>query len=221
MTSSRENGDGVIRSVDELWLDVLQQLGARTAHELKGALNGVAVNLEVVRSRAAKPDVPAAAISTFASSAGDQLDAVVDMTEALLTLARPAREPLNVLDTVRSFASLLSPSARGEGGSLRVEASRELDGTVGRTPGNVIRVVIGASLLAALASKGDIRCRVEVGEETVVSIECVDAEVPLELAPDVLSVAAAAGIRVQQERHSLSLIFPRAGAARQRTPEIA
>lgn len=221
VTSSRENADAAIRSVDELWLDVLQQVGARTAHELKGALNGVAVNLEVVRSRAAKPDVPAAAIGTFASSAGDQLDAVVDMTEALLSLARPAREPLNVLETVRSFASLLSPSARAEGGSLRVEASRELDGTIGRTPGNVIRVVIGASLLAALASKGDIRCRVEAGEETVVSIECVDAEAPLALAGDVLSIAATAGIRVQQERNSFSLIFPRAAAARQRTPETA
>jgi hypothetical protein len=102
-----------------------------------------------------------------------------------------------------------------------VEASRELDDTFGRTPGNVIRVLIGASLLAALASKGDIRCRVEVGEETIVSIECVDAEAPLALAPDVIGLATGEGIRVEQDRHSFSLIFPRAGAARQRTPERA
>jgi len=38
-------------SVDVLWLDTLQRICTRAAHELKGALNGVSVNLEVVRSR--------------------------------------------------------------------------------------------------------------------------------------------------------------------------
>lgn len=220
IVTSSEAGEAS-RSVDGLWLDVLQQIGTRTAHELKGALNGVAVNLEVVRSRSAKPDAAAAAVGSFASSAGDQLEAVVDMTEALLTLMRAPREPLDVLETVRAFSSLLSPSARAEGGSLRVEASRELDGLVVRAPGNVVRVVIGASLLAAVASKGDVRCRVDVGDDTVVNIECADTEGQLALMPDVHTAAAAAGIRVQQERQSISLVFPRAGAARQRTPETA
>lgn len=219
---SVEGGGRYARSVDELWLDVLQQITARTAHELKGALNGVAVNLEVVRSRAAKPDAAAAAIAPFASSAADQLEAVVDMTEALLALTRAPREPLDVFETVQAFASLLTPSARAEGSSLRVEApSREVGARTLRTPGNVVRAVIGAALLAALASRGDVRCRIEAGEETIVSIECADAELPLTLAPDVLAVAAAGAVRVQQESGSLSLIFPRAGAARQLIPEGA
>jgi hypothetical protein len=221
VTSSMEGGEAAARSMDELWLDILQQIGARTAHELKGALNGVAVNLEVVRSRAAKPDAPAGAVAPFASSAADQLEAVVDMAEALLALVRAPRVPLDVLDTVRALASLLTPSARAEGGSLRFEMSRELDGSVSGLEGNVVRVVIGAALLAAMSSKGDIRCRVEGGEETVVSIECADAEGPLTLAAEVHAAAAGAGIRVQQEGQSVSLIFPRAGAARQRTPERA
>ena len=222
MTSSMEHASGSARSVDELWLDVLQQIGARTSHELKGALNGVAVNLEVVRSRAAKPDTAAAAIGPFAASAADQLEAVVDMTEALLTLTRPPREPLDVFQTLQAFASLLTPSARAEGSSLRLEApSKDIAGRTVRTQANVVRVVIGAALLAALASKGDIRCRVDMSEETIVSIECADAEGPLVLGPDVQAIAEDAGVRLQQEGQSFSLIFARAGAARQRTPERA
>ncbi|MFL5612067.1 MAG: hypothetical protein ACJ796_00195 [Gemmatimonadaceae bacterium] len=208
------------RGVDELWLDVLQQVSARTAHELKGALNGVAVNLEVVRSRSNRPDAPGSAVAPFAASAADQLDAVVGMTEALLKLARPAREPVDVAETVDNLSSLLVPSARAEGISLRVETPvREIAGCTVRAGGNVVRLVIGSSLLAALAQKGDIRCRLEVGAAAVFAIECADAEGPLVLSSDVMTVAAAADIRVQSEGQSISLSFPRAGAARQRTPE--
>lgn len=221
MASAEPVNEHATRSVDELWLDVLQQVSARTSHELKGALNGVAVNLEVVRSRSARPDAGAAAVAPFAASAADQLDAVVGMTEALLKLARPPREPVDIVETLDCLASLVAPSARAEGGSLRIESHREIAGSVARARGNVVRLLIGATILEALSRKGDIRCRVDVGEETVVGIECVDAEGPLELSPDVMAVAAAADIRVHTEGQSISLTFPRAGAPRQRNPERA
>jgi signal transduction histidine kinase len=210
------------RAVDELWLDVLQQVSARTAHELRGALNGVSVNLEVVRTRSARADSASVAVAPVASSAADQLEAVVDMTEALLRLARPPRDPIDVGETMDSLTSLLARSARAEGGSLRLESPpRELAATAVRPRGNIVRLVIGATLLAALARKGDIRCRVEVGDETVVGVECADAEGPIALSTDVLAAAAAADIRVHCEGQSISLAFPHASAARQRTPERA
>lgn len=210
------------RGVDELWLDVLQQVSTRTAHELKGALNGVAVNLEVVRSRSNRSEAPASAVAPFAASAADQLDAVVGMTEALLKLARPVREPVDVAETIDNLSSLLVPSARAEGMSLRIETPvREITGCTVHAGGNVVRLVIGATLLAALAQKGDIRCRLEVGDEAILAIECADAEGPLVLSSDVRAAASAAGIRVQSEGLSISLAFPRAGAIRQRTPERA
>jgi signal transduction histidine kinase len=223
VTSAPESIASPTRSVDELWLDVLQQVSVRTAHELKGALNGVSVNLEVVRSRSVRPDAAAASVAPFASSAADQLDAVVGMTEALLKLARPPREPVDVNETIDCLTSLLAPSARAEGGSLRLEVPhRELaNASVVRARGNVVRLVVGATLLAAVARKGDIRCRVDIGEETLVAVECADAEGPLELPIDVLAAAAAADIRVHGEGQTISLAFPRAGAARQRTPERA
>ena len=221
MASAEPVNEHATRSVDELWLGVLQQVSARTSHELKGALNGVAVNLEVVRSRSAKADAAAVAVAPFAASAADQLEAVVGMTEALLKLARPPREPVDIGETLDSLASLVAPSARAEGGSLRVESQREIGNSTVRARGNVVRLLIGATILAALSRKGDIRCRVDVGEETIVGIECVDAEGPLELPSDVMAVAAAADVRVQSEGQSISLAFPRGTAARQRTPERA
>ena len=226
MTSAAPINPPLTRSVDELWLDVLQQITARTAHELKGALNGVAVNLEVVRSRSTRSDAAAHSVGPFATSAVDQLEAVVEMSEALLTLTRAPRDPLDVSETMERFVSLLSPSARADGCSLRLEgAARETTAAAVRAPGNIVRLVLGAALLAALARKGDIRCKVDVGDDVVVHIESADAEGagPLDLSTDVAAAADVAGIRVRAERQSMSLTFPRAavGSARKRTTEKA
>ena len=144
------------------------------------------------------------------------------MSEALLKLARAPREPVDLTETVANLTSLLAPSARGDGGSLRVELpSRELTAATVRPGGNVVRLVIGATLLAALARKGDIRCKVHLGEKAIVHVECADAEGPLDLPADVLAAAAASEITVHGEGQSISLAFPRAGAARTRTSERA
>jgi signal transduction histidine kinase len=234
VAQSPERASAPPRSVDEIWLGVLQQISARSAHEIKGALNGVSVNLAVVRSRSSKAEASAASVATFAASAADQLELVVGMTEALLALSRAPREPLDVGDTVARFAALLAPSARAEGVSLRVEQPAR-DGTnkTVRAPGSVVRALIGAALLAALAKKGDIRCRVDAGgDEAVVSIECADAELgagkgegggeggALDMPSDVVVAAADAGVRVRAEGQTLSLAFPRA-LARQRKHERA
>ena len=99
--------------------------------------------------------------------------------------------------------------------------NKKLTPSAVRPRGNVVRLVIAAALLAALERKGDIRCRVDVGEEAVVSVACADAEGPLELSADVLAVAGAADIRVHTEGHGISVAFPRAGATRMRTHERA
>src|SRR5205814_1523332 len=99
-------------SVDALWLDTLQRICTRAAHELKGALNGVSVNLEVVRSRSERSSSPASSVAKFASSATDQLGAVIAMTDALLSLARPSREPVDIGAVIRRLDTLVAPAAR-------------------------------------------------------------------------------------------------------------
>ncbi|MBA3891230.1 MAG: hypothetical protein H0X64_11945, partial [Gemmatimonadaceae bacterium] len=89
---------------ERLWLETLQLVTARVAHELKGALNGVSVNLDVVRGRSEQPGQPASAVAPFAVAAATQLDAVIDMNEALLALGRRPREPVDVAAVVRQVA---------------------------------------------------------------------------------------------------------------------
>jgi signal transduction histidine kinase len=216
-----------MRSVNELWLETLQQINARASHEVKGALNGVAVNLEVVRSRAAKADAVAVAVSPFASSASDQLELVIEIADALLLLGRAPREPVDLGATIRQLVAILGPSARSEGGSLRLDESAGEAKSV-RAQGNLVRLTIGAALLAALRAEGEmrqrhVRCRVEVGEETVVSVERVDdsSTERLQIEPEIMAAATGGGIRVQLEEHAISFAFARAGAARERTHERA
>ena len=218
-----------MRSVDELWLETLQQINARASHEVNGALNGVSVNLEVVRSRSAKADAAAVAVASFASSAADQLEEVIAMADALLLLGRAPRDPVEVGATIRQLVAILGPSARSEGGSLRVEETTPGAAAKGvRAPGNMVRLTIGAAMLAALRPVGENRCRhvrcvLEVGEETVVVIKSLDqsnGERP-QIAPEIVAAATEGGVRVQLEEHAISLAFARAGAARQRTHETA
>src|SRR5690606_24522219 len=67
----------------EHWLPTLQELAGRTSHEIKNALNGVAVNLEVLRSRlergAGEGDAVAASVAPFARSASEQLDVLAEL----------------------------------------------------------------------------------------------------------------------------------------------
>jgi signal transduction histidine kinase len=216
-----------MHSVDELWLETLQQVNARASHEVKGALNGVAVNLEVVRSRAAKSDAVAAAVSPFASSASDQLELVIEMADALLQLGRAPREPVDVGATLRHLVAILGPSARSEGGSLRLEEHAGEVKSV-RGFGNLVRLLLGAGLLAALKPEGEmrrrhVRCRAEAGEEAVVTVERVDdtSTEPLQIQPEIMAAATEGGIRVQLEAHAISFAFARAGAARERAHERA
>ena len=197
--------------MDSLWLETLQRICSGAAHELKGALNGVAVNLEVVRSRSGKSDVPASSVSKFATAASDQLDAVISMTEAILVLARVPRAPVEIAAVLHAILDLLGPVARADG--RRLEADGAFD-DLGRTSasGNAVRVAIGRCLLAAVEASKDVRCTPApspdgVGEP-VVRIESSDGTV-LVVDDSIIAAAAAAGIRIQTESSVISISFPR------------
>lgn len=205
------------RSVDELWLQALERVAARAAHEIKGALNGVAVNLEVVRARSAKPDAPAAAVASFAGVAAGQLEAVVDMSEAMLQLTRAPRVPVDVATAARRLAALLRPAARGEGHAFDVvESGNGAPAVVGadRIPGNTVRLAVASAMLAGMDCKCDVRCRVvrRDGEGTLLDVECTgpEAGVPV-LEPDILNAVSEAGIAVRTTAHGISLAFPQSG----------
>src|SRR5207253_10199643 len=135
--------------IDVLWLDTLQRISARVAHEMKGALNGVSVNLEVVRSRCEKPNAAASAVSRYADAATGQLGTVIAMTDAMLALARPPREPAEIAVLLRRLEALLAPSARAEGHAL--ELAEPLDpledgGGATTAPAGAVRLALGSAM---------------------------------------------------------------------------
>jgi len=193
---------------DALWLDTLQRICGLAAHEVKGALNGVSVNLEVVRSRAAKPDVPAANVSKFANSASEQLDVVIAMAEALLGLSRPPREPVQPAAIATQVGALLVPAARADGRSLALEALFD-DSRVTSADGSVVRIVVASCLLGAMEQSSDARCRAESGSmRPVLRIESCDGGI-LSVSPDVVAAATSAGIEIVAESSAITISFPR------------
>ena len=197
-------------SIEVLWLETLGILCDRAAHEVKGALNGVVVNVEVVRSRSGKPEVTAASLHPFAESAAGQLDAVIAMTEAMLALARPPRKPLGVAQVVRHVEALIGPAARAD--DKRVELRGMVD-ALGSTSADadVARLVIGAAFIAAVDASSDVVCTgTPVADAAVLCWECQQNEsASLSLDSAVLSLAGSEGIDIQGEGSRLSITFPR------------
>jgi hypothetical protein len=72
-------------------LDIVRELTRRAGHEIRNALNGVAVNVEVVRSRVARREDgggkgATSEIASFAERAGAQIAEATALTNGLLSL---------------------------------------------------------------------------------------------------------------------------------------
>jgi signal transduction histidine kinase len=191
-------------ATDTLWLETLQRLSSRAAHELKGVLNGVSVNLEVVRSRAEKLDTPSAAISKYANVASDQFGAVIDMTEALLSLARAVNGAVEVGALARRVVDLLGPVVRADGRQLDLDGSTEAIG-VTSAGGNAVRLAITAGLLAATEESTHVVCSGELGG---LRIAICDGR-PVVFDPAVAAALAQSDIEVRTESSAIVITFPR------------
>jgi len=206
-------------TVGELWLDALERLCGRAAHELKGALNGVAVNLEVVRSRCERPDTAASAVASYANSASDQLGIVIETTEALLALARSAKTPVDIARVTRHVHALVGPAARSQGRRFELAGGGALDG-LGATSadGDAVRLAIAASALSATDAWAHVVCRgtdggSDGGSDATLRLESGDGD-PAACCVDFAIVDAAAqrGIRIDVDERTISITFPRSRA---------
>lgn len=197
---------------DAAWLALQQRVAARAAHEVKNALNGVAVNVEVVRARAGR-GAGADQIAPFADAAGAQLEGAVALVESLLALARPARASADaggVAGILRSLAPLVAAPGRAVDVVAESTAVREspLDGAL-------LRLVLAAGLVAAadaadgLDDAGGIRCRVEPDRAGDVRVHIRGAR-PAELPPDVVRLAARAGVTCATADGGIELKIPAA-----------
>lgn len=207
--------------VERQWLAMLQRLTSGVAHELRNALNGVAVNLEVVRSRAGREGLAASALGSFAGSASDQLEQVIAMTDALMALARAAQEPAAIGRTADQVAALVRPVLAANGGALDLLVENE--GTT-RVPAAAARLFIAATLQAALdasRASGDgakdsgaaLTCRVRevVGEDSAKGVELrvegAFARTPA-LDATLRTLASEYGVGVRPAESSITSTFP-------------
>ncbi|HET9453132.1 MAG TPA: hypothetical protein VFO66_02510 [Gemmatimonadaceae bacterium] len=190
---------------DGLWLATLQQVVDRAAHEVKDALNGVTLNVEVVRSRSGRVELPAAAIGPFAEAAASQLETLGRRVEALLVLCRPARNPADVALTLKHLSELLVPAAHADGGRLSVDGLTRTAPT--SAPGTIVRLGLAAGLLAVSGKGRQGRCVLENGAETVVRFSHESAGA-CDLDPATAAALAGHAVRIERSPADLTLVFP-------------
>lgn len=200
-----------------LWLATLQRALGRASHDVKDALNGVSVNLEVIRSRAARPDAPASAVAQFAEAAGHQLERLTSLIEAVLALGRAERDPADVAVTLRRIVTVCGASSSNvDAGVELVEAPAAMEtGTVTRVRGDVVRLALIAPLLEAVVGRDRtarasvVRCTLGGDAEHV--LVTIGAEGRRSSMPEaVADVLRAGGVSWTENSQDLSLAFPRA-----------
>jgi hypothetical protein len=84
----------------------------RAGHEIRNALNGVAVNVEVVRSRSGG-DAPAGSLASFAEHAMIQVGEASALIDGLLAL-------VNSVLTAQAAGTLKSPGSHGAGSRIEL-----------------------------------------------------------------------------------------------------
>ncbi len=196
-----------------LWLAIVQQLMGRASHDVKDALNGVAVNVEVIRSRVERDGVPASSLAPFAAAAGQQLERLTSLLEALLAVARPEREPVDVGVALRRVAVLCAASGTAKG-TVDVEGEAGED-AVTRISGEAVRLALAAPLLDAVSTSREgtaVHCTVRVESKDIRVRMATDAgRVTMPAAvTDVLHDAGVRWTDEEQDTGALSLVFPRA-----------
>jgi nitrogen fixation/metabolism regulation signal transduction histidine kinase len=144
-----------VGAAPSLWLGALGRLAGRAAHELKNPLNGLALNLEVVRSRSARGGTQGSALAAYADAAASELERAIPLVEALLALARPLSAPVDLRVAMQPLLALYGAIAKAGGGSLDVVYEAEhmfvnADGdTVRALVAEALDVTVGANLEVA------------------------------------------------------------------------
>ena len=187
-----------------LWLDTLRELASRSAHDLKNVLNGVAVNLEVARSRSARGG-DAATVAPFASTAAAEFERATSMVEALLALTRPAPGAVDVGLLLARVAALLG----GPGGDRvrLVAAPGENGSALSSAPHDVAAAVLARGLLAAVDDDRAATCEMRCERGIFVAVSRADGVAP-SMDSATAAAAAAHGIRISNTERALEITLP-------------
>jgi signal transduction histidine kinase len=201
--------------VSALWLHTLQRAVGRASHDVKDALNGVSVNLEVIRSRAARPDVPASAVLQFAEASAQQLDRLTNLIEAVLAVSRPERQPADVALTLRRITTLCTASVSSTDAAVRMIEEESVGSAMTRVRADVVRLSLLATLLDVLGSAdrgkraSEVTCTLS-GDDAAIQVVIATSGRRTALPDGIAEVVRSAGVRWTEGEQDLSLAFPRA-----------
>jgi hypothetical protein len=189
----------------ELWQAAQRGVVGGAAHEIKNALNGVAVNLAVVQSRLRREGAPES-VSRFADAANAQLELLTVHVEALLALVRPAQGAADVGQLVRDVVALVGRGRDGDG-AFAVAAPDPVPAHAGGDPA-LVRTLVVLALSAALAPPGGGGCDVRPEPRGGFRL-ALRAAGPVAFDPRLATLAAAAGVGVDRPSDAeLVLTFP-------------
>ena len=192
--------------VHGLWLTTLQEVVGLAGHEVKNPLNGVSVNLEVVRSRVAAGKTDSGALAPFVDAAYQQLMTVIARTEALIRLGRaPRGGDASLSGPLADLWSVLHGVVESKGGKIHLEGADKPVGT-SAVP-TAVRLALASGFLALIKEGGVGRSTVETGPETVVRFSHESADVG-DLDPAVASALGHEDIRLRRSNRDLLIAFP-------------
>jgi len=196
--------EGQDEHLSALWLTTLQQLADRAAHDVRNTLNGVAVNVEVVRSRAVRGgDV--STIAPFATAAATQVEILSGQADALVAILRPTSAPVDIGALLGRLVTLM----RGEDGNSEIALDLPVNsGAVASgAGGNATRLALSAALMAALDRGGRVACRLGTEGAPTVYISSGSGG-PLTLDHDIAATVTNAGILLAPSPDGIVVTFP-------------
>lgn len=188
--------------IGALWLDELGRLTSHVLHDLRNGLQGVAVNLEVIRSRADAGKFTTDQLMPFASNAVREFEMISQRFEALAALARAEPGEPDVGSTLETLAALL----RGYGKApLRVERSEVPAQTA--ISHAALRFILSRAIMPAIRAGATVQCRVAARVPTTVQLQFAEREVN---GPDeeVKQVAEELHVVMDMDGNELALTFP-------------
>lgn len=188
-----------------LWATALQDLANHVAHDFRNALNGVAVNLEVVRGRTAR-GAESSAIAPFAAIAAAQFESASAAAEALLGFTRP--EP-GYADVRAIVARLVRLTAVRADGALGLSGGG-VPNTQTSAPADAVRAAVARCVLSALGAGAGAACEITVDDGIFLRITATTGA-SLSLDPELTAAVLAHGIRITIRGHALELHFPALG----------
>ena len=165
--------------------------------------------------RALKPDMPASSVARFGEAAGQQLERLTALLDAVLGLARADGPQTDVATTLRRVVAVCGASSSSRDAAIRLEEVGEIGSAITVVPGVAVRLALTAILLELAvglepaARMPEISCRLNStadGSEVVITTTGRRASMPESIA----EVVRIAGVRWTEGEGRISLIFPRA-----------